>query len=134
MPIRTKVDTKGFEEYLEELNALGDDIDDACDEALPAGGDVLVDGMRQRVAKDTHNLEQHIEKSEPKRDGNFHFILVGLIHPDANTARYGTAQEYGTSSMAAHPYIRPTIDEDMRTARAEMRTAFKARIEQRRGA
>jgi HK97 gp10 family phage protein len=133
MPVRFKLETKGLTDYMEQLKQLGGDLDAAAAEALDAGGEVLVDGMRRRAPKDTHNLERHIDKTPAQRDGNFHFILVGLVHADAETARYGTAQEYGTSSMAAHPYLRPTIDEDMKLARKRMKEAFQARI-QRGGA
>lgn len=133
MPVRFKMETKGLTDYMEQLKQLGGDLDAAASEALDAGGEVLVDGMRRRAPKDTHNLEKNIDKTPAQRDGNFHFILVGLVHADAETARYGTAQEYGTSSMAAHPYLRPTIDEDMRLARKRMKEVFQARI-QRGGA
>jgi hypothetical protein len=40
---------------------------------------------------------------------------------NAEIARYGNAQEYGTSNMAAQSYIRATVDEDMGAARAAMK-------------
>lgn len=112
MTTRVKVSTKGFEQYLEKLAAAGRDVDASIGRALQAGAQVAEDGMEQRVAKDTHNLEEHIEISEVKREGNFSYVEIGVLHADAETARYGNAQEYGTSSMAAQPYIRPTMAED----------------------
>lgn len=128
MPIKTRLTTKGFEEYLEVLAKAGEDIDAISDEALAAGGKVLVEGMQRRVPKKTMNLMNHIKVTAPQRDGNVHYIDVGLVHgTDADTARYGGAQEYGTSDMSANPYIRPTFDADMRAARARMREIFEAR-------
>jgi len=112
MTTRVKVSTKGFEEYLEKLAAAGRDVDKDIHKALNAGADVAVDGMRRRVRKDTHNLEQHIDKTEVRQDGNYSFVEVGVLHADEDTSRYGNAQEYGTSSMPAQPYIRPTMNED----------------------
>lgn len=134
MPVRFKLETKGLADYMELLQQLGGDLDEAAGAALDAGGDVLVNGMRRRAPKDTHNLERRIGKTAAQRDGNFHFIVVGLVNADAETARYGTAQEYGTSSMAAHPYLRPAIDEDMKAARRRMKEVFQERIQQRGGA
>jgi len=134
MPVRFNLETKGLADYMERLQQLGGDLDEAAGAALDAGGDVLVNGMRRRAPKDTHNLERRIGKTAAQRDGNFHFIVVGLVAADADTARYGTAQEYGTSSMAAHPYLRPAIDEDMKAARQRMKAAFQERIQQRGGA
>lgn len=126
MAARARLDTKGFADYLERIARAGRDVDKAADSALQAGGEVLAVGMRQRVAKDTRNLEQHLGKSEPKGDGNYHFVLVGIVAgTDAETARYGNAQEYGSSSMPAHPYIRPALDEDMGKAKRAMRASFE---------
>lgn len=133
MAIRTKLTTKGFEEYLEKIAAAGMNVDLAADEALAAGGEVLLAGMQRRAPvgqspDDPHpgNLKSKLAKSEPEQDGNFHSIEVGLLKgTDADTARYGNAQEFGTSSMAAQPYVRPALDSDMGKARSAMRSVFK---------
>jgi HK97 gp10 family phage protein len=126
MPVRYKLETKGFSEYLERLVQAGDDIDRIADQALEAGGDILLQGMDQRVPRDTGNLAAHLERSEPERDGNFHSVTVGLSKDaDAETARYGGAQEFGWGpDHPAQPYIRPAIDEDMKTAKAAMKEIF----------
>ncbi len=128
MTVRYKLETKGFEAYLEALAKAGQAIDPVADEMLEAGGEVLKAGMKRRVPKDTHNLEEHIVVDGPHQDGNFHYIEMGLPKgTDADTARYGNAQEYGTSSMAAQPYVRPTIDSDMGKARAAMKEVAEER-------
>jgi HK97 gp10 family phage protein len=126
MPVRYKLETKGFSEYLERLVQAGEDIDRIADQALEAGGDILLQGMDQRVPRDTGNLAAHLERSEPERDGNFHSVTVGLSKDtDEATARYGGAQEFGWGpDHPAQPYIRPAIDEDMKTARAGMKEIF----------
>jgi HK97 gp10 family phage protein len=128
MAVRYKLVTKGFEEYLEMLAAAGRDIDAIADEALEAGGVVLLDGMKRRVPKDTHNLEDHLVATAPEQDGNYHYIEVGLDkNADADTARYGNVQEFGSSSCEKQPYLRPTIDEDMGKARRAMKNVFVER-------
>lgn len=127
MPVRYKLETKGFSEYLERLHEAGEDIDRIADQALEAGGDILLEGMDRRVPKLTGNLQAHLERSESEKDGNFHSVTVGLgKDTDAETLRYGGAQEYGWGpDHPAQPYIRPAIDEDMRSARAAMRAIFE---------
>ena len=131
MAIRTKLSTKGFEAHLEDLVRAGQDVDAVAAEALLAGGAVLVDGMQRRAPKDTHNLESQISMTDPQQDGNLIFIEVGLIDVDADTARYGNAQEWGwadkTGAKAGRPYVRPTIDEDFGRARSAMRKVFQAK-------
>ena len=128
MPIKTRFVTKGFEEYYEALARAGEDIDAAADEALAAGGEVILEGMRRRVPKLTGNLLRHLECSQPQQDGNLHFVDIGLLRgTDAETARYGNVQEFGSSDMSAQPYVRPSFDEDMRAARLAMRKVFEAK-------
>jgi HK97 gp10 family phage protein len=128
MTTRLKLETKGFAEYLEKIAQAGINVDQAAAGALLAGGEILLDGMKRRVPKDTHNLEKHLTVDGPHRDGNFHYVVVGLAKStDAVTARYGNAQEYGTSSMGAQPYIRPTLDTDMRRARQAMKESFDSK-------
>ena len=135
MTTRVKLETKGFEEYLERLVAASLDVDQAAAEALEAGGAVLVDGMKSRAPKDTHNLEEHIDQTEVKQDGNFSFIEVGVLKADADTARYANAQEYGWQSKKGHrsgqKYIRPTLDEDMAKARRRMKEVFLSWLEKK---
>ena len=127
MATLAKFETRGFAEYLEAIAKAGRDVDAASAEALSAGGEILLAGMQRRAPRDTGNLAEKLSVDGPHQDGNYHFILVGLGKGvDAKTARYGNAQEYGTSSMAAHPYVRPTIDNDLSKARKAMRDVFKA--------
>ncbi len=71
-------------------------------------------------------MHDNLAVDGPYQDANYHYVMVGLSSSaDADTARYGNAQEYGSSSMAAHPYVRPTLDSDFGKARSAMRDVFK---------
>lgn len=133
MTTQVKITSKGFEDYLERLNQLGADLDEAAARAVLAGAEVAQEGMIARAPELTGNLKRHIRIKGPDRDGNYVFCEVGVIHEkgftDAETARYANAQEYGTSSMAAHPYIRPTMYEDRRKIIAAMRESFERDLE-----
>jgi hypothetical protein len=96
---------------------------------LEAGGDVLLQGMLRRVPRDTNNLANHLERTPVQQEGNYLSIEVGISRrADKDTARYGTAQEYGWADHAAHPYVRPTIDSDMPAARRAMIENLKEKI------
>ena len=126
MPVRYKLETKGFSEYFERLHEAGEDIDRIADQSLEAGGDILLEGMDQRVPKDTGNLQAHLVRSESVQDGNFHTVTVGLgADTPGETLRYGGAQEYGWGpDHPARSYIRATIDEDMKSVRAAMKAIY----------
>jgi hypothetical protein len=133
MVIRLRLETKGFKDYLERIAAAGKDVDAAADAALVAGAAVLLKGMRERVPKDTWNLEEHLLIQGPTVDGNQHYIEVGFTRDrmitDPETARYGNAQEYGWGDKkgfrGGQSYIRSTMDSDLGKARAAMRKAFE---------
>jgi len=127
MPIKTRITTQGFSEYLERLAKAGRDIDVVSDDALREGGEILEAGMITRVPKFSHDLQNSLAVDGPNQDGNFHYIEVGVVKPlNADVARYGNVQEYGSASTPAQPYIRPTLDGDMSKARAEMKKVFVA--------
>ena len=127
MTCRATFKMTGFDEYLEQIARAGENIDAAADRAIMAGGDVLLAGMEERVPRDTGNLAAHLERSDPEVDGNIHFLTVGIREgTDANTARYGNVQEYGSAHTPKHPYIRPAFDEDGNKARAAEKASLKA--------
>jgi len=128
MTTKGYISTKGFAEFLEKIVEAGRDVDEAAAIALIEGCEVLKEGMQERVPKDSWNLHDHIQIDGPHQEGNYVYAEVGVIHKkqftDAETARYGNSQEYGTSSMPAQPYIRPTLAEDKRKARKAMRDSL----------
>jgi len=124
MPVTGRLTTKGFDEFLERIAEAGRSVDDAADRALAAGGQVALEGMDRRVPKDTHHLESRLFVGKPQANGNYHFVEVGLDLSDRSDL-YGIFQEYGTARMAAHPYIRPTFDEDKAKIRAAIRKSLE---------
>jgi HK97 gp10 family phage protein len=129
MTTQFKVLTEGVKESLEAIEKAGKDIDDAVDVALLASAKVFQAEMIRLAPERTGNLKRHIQIKGPIRDGNYHFVEVGVIHDiaytDAETARYANVQEYGSADTPAHPYIRPAIDTKKREARAELIRVLK---------
>lgn len=111
---------KGLDEYLENLARAGADIDVAAERALMEGAKVIQEQMIADVPIDTGNLKDHIKIKGPQRDANYIYVEVGVIHDkdftDDETARYANSVEYGNSSMAAQPFIRPAFDKSKSAA------------------
>lgn len=128
MAVRARITTKGMEETLEALVQAGRDIDALASQGLDAAGNVLLAGMQKRVPRDTGNLHDSLSVAGPFRDGNYHYVAVGLnADVDAETARYGTAQEYGWGpDHPGQPFIRPAVDEDMSKARRALLDTLKS--------
>ncbi len=128
MPARFSLELSGFDNYLEQLQQMGADADAAVARALEAGAAVAVRGMRARVAIDTGNLQSNIKAGQVALDGNLSTIEVGLVDADGATVRYAMVQEYGSSSVKQHPFIRPTMAEDKAKIRSAMRAELKGLI------
>ena len=119
MPLKSKWSSKGIEEYLEKVANAGANIDEAASKAVDAGGEVILEGMERRAPELTGNLKRQIRKIGPDKDGNFHFVKVGVFNVKRNKAgaSYLFYQEMGSVHNAPHPYIRPAFDEDKGKAR-----------------
>lgn len=129
MTTQGKFTLNGVGAYLEELVRLGKDIDEVAQEVVLEAGQTIQADMQNFVPVDTGNLHDHIQIDGPHRDGNFHFVEVGVIHDaaftDAKTAIYGNVIEYGSSSVNAQPYIRPALAKNRTIMRKTLKTLFE---------
>lgn len=127
MTVRFQMDLKGLGEYLERLVQAEKDVDQAAAKALSAGGDVILGAMLDKVPVLTGNLKSNLVRTEPRQDGNFIYVEVGIRRDvDKDTAIYGNVQEYGSVRLQAQPYVRPAFDENKGRASAAQRDVLKA--------
>jgi hypothetical protein len=128
----------GYEAYLDELMKAGQDIDRVAEQCLDAGADVLVAGMEKRAPFGV--IKQAIRKTVVMADGNKRYIYLGVLRgTDAETARIAAVWEFGGRTtpspkdprrhprpgIHAKPYIRPTLRNDSKKARAAMEDIFQ---------
>ena len=120
---------KELQEMMETLATTETDINAVAGEMLNAGADVVLAGMKRRVPKRTGKLHDCLKKGEVQREGNVSFIEIGLIDAPGEVVRYGTVQEYGSSSVSAQSFERATMAED----KAKIRKAMKGVLAERLG-
>lgn len=121
-----KLSLDGLRPYLEDLARAGQNVDAAAKTALEAGGEVIAREMVQRVPKDTHHLEETIAVDGPYQSGNFVYVQVGVITGDKETAIYGNVQEFGSSSVEAQPYVRPSFQAKKAAAMRAMKQSLQS--------
>lgn len=122
-----KIRLTGLEEYADRIKQAGQDVDEVIQEGLGALGDEILADMHRLVPKDTHNLESHLAK-ELLQDGHVHVLTIGIDASEgAKTFVYGMVQEYGSSSVKAHPYIRPAMERGRKRVMQVIKTRMKAR-------
>jgi len=104
-----KVELTGLDDLLKELNALSERIAARAEnKALREGAEILRAAISKRAPRRTGRLLKSIEKSNVKRSKEgVKYIEVG---PN-RSAFYGVFLEFGTSKMAARPFIGPALEE-----------------------
>jgi len=120
---------KALQNMMEQLAALeATRIDEVAGEMLDAGADAVLNGMQRRVPKDTKKLHDHLKKGQVKRDGNRSSIEIGLIDAPGEVVRYGTVQEFGSSSVSPQSYQRATLKEDKSKITKAMKTVLEKEL------
>jgi len=129
---------EGFEEYLDALMKAGQDIDKVAEQCLEAGADVLVAGMQKRAPY--QEIKQACRMTKVMADGNKRYLYLGVLRgTDAETVRIAAVWEFGGRTspspknprrhprpgIRAKPYIRPTLRNDAKKARAAMEDIFQ---------
>ena len=112
--MKSKFEVKGLEDYLEVLQKTGQDINIVSRSALQEAAQILKSAMISRVpVGETKNLRDHILIFTPSAEGDFNYVIVGIImdigYTDAKTAIYANSVEFGSVHAGARPYIRPAI-------------------------
>lgn len=117
-----KIDVKMPEEFLLKLSRLGNKTDEICEKALEAGGEVVLDKVKENLSsvigsgtryesRSTGELEQSLGLSPVKqdRDGN-HNIKIGFSEPRSDggsNAKIANIIEYGKHGQPAKPFLKP---------------------------
>lgn len=116
--MRASLQLKGLADYLDALQRAGEDINQVSREALGEVGPILQSEMRRDVPYDEGDLHDTIQIHTPSGEGDYNYILVGIIHDAAYTTRENAIKarvfEFGSKSIAARPFIRPAIARNKR--------------------
>lgn len=103
---------KGLFELMEGLTAMGEDVDKAAAVALTAAAETALDLMLPKIHVDEGDLLATFTNGEIEREGNVTSILIGQPD-DKRTSKRDAIKanvfEYGSSSMAADPIVRPVM-------------------------
>jgi len=131
------ISISGLDEYLAKIQAAGNNIDDACKDAVNACLPVVEKSMKNGAARHrkgtgrygTDAVYNAIETVPAKQEGNYIYGTVGINknkHPEAIHAVF---QEYGDghSPEFPDPFVRPAIDEN----RAEIKKTQRAVLKER---
>jgi len=122
------VKIEGLSELNKAIEEKKKQLAEKLKEDVDKGADLVKASAKQKAPKDTHDLENSIDKNEVWDKNGRISIFVGIQinevfkKPDAWYARM---QEKGTSKMRAHPFLRPAFDENKNQIRQNIEADLK---------
>lgn len=139
-----KVDVKMPEDFLLKLSRLGNKTDEICEKALEAGGEVVLEKVKENLSSvigsgtkydslSTGELEQSLGLSPAKqdRDGNYN-IKVGFSEPRSDggsNAKIANIIEYGKHGQPAKPFLKPARSSSRKACISAMQETLEREVE-----
>jgi HK97 gp10 family phage protein len=128
MTTRGTFTLSALEDYLEKIQAAGNDVDAACAEALEEAAPIVTDNMHELLKASsetwTGETDATIEQAPAKREGNYVFVKITAAGKDAVQGFY---KEFGTARQAAEPFFRPGITKSRHRWRNKLKEILKAK-------
>lgn len=105
------VEVKGMEEILNKIKEMGARGSSIQNTALKKAAEpILEDAVSTTAFKDRSGEGRAgIKIGRPKTKGSTKYILIGIDRSDNSKIFYMKFIEYGTSKMAARPFLRPAL-------------------------
>ena len=132
-----KIETTGLDELIEQLKAIGANVDEACISAAEAGATVALEALKRSAPVRTGALRDHIKiakKGYDAIDGYYCDVYPVGVRPGGGTtaarryASIGFVLEYGRSNMPARPWMGPTMDREDKRIHEAMERELMARL------
>ena len=139
-----KAEFKLPEEFLLKISRLGDKTDEILPRVLEAGGEVVLDKVRENlqavVGRDTKEASRStgelvsalgVSPAKIDRDGNYN-VKVGFAEPRSDgrsNAMIANVLEYGKSGQPAKPFLKPARTASRAPCIAAMKQKFEQEVE-----
>lgn len=133
--LSVSINFPNLDKYLEKIEAAGNNIDEACKEAVDAGAKIAYKAMKDGAARHRKGVGKYgtdavynvIETTPAKQEGNYIYSTVGIDMEKHPEAAHGVYQEYGDghSPEFPDPFVRPAFEENRKEILAAERTVLK---------
>lgn len=118
-----------LDKYLEKIQAAGNNIDEACKEAVNVATPIVYESMKAGAERHqrTGAVVKAIEVTPAKQEGNYIYATVGIDMDKHPEAAAGVYQEYGDghSPCFPDPFVRPAVDDNRKEILATERAVLK---------
>lgn len=120
-----------LDKYLEKIQEAGNNIDDACKDAVNAALPIVEKAMKTGAERHrkTGDVVNAIESTPAKKEGNYIHGTVGIDMQKHPEAIHGVYQEYGDghSLEFPDPFVRPAFDDNRKEVQRVERAVLKAK-------
>ncbi len=110
----SSIELDGMERIISRIEAMGKAGVRVENNALKVSAQLIVDEAKNNLKRNgmirTGNLIAGLKVSGIKRKGNKKYIQAGIQKGDNSKIFYGKFHEYGTSKMAARPFLVPAYE------------------------
>lgn len=108
------IELTGVDEILNKLQQIGTNISRLENKALKnAAEPVLEDARATNAFNDkSGKLRKGLKISNIKKKDGVKYVLVGVDKSDNSKIFYGKFLEFGTSKMAARPFLQPAYEKN----------------------
>lgn len=126
------IEIKGLEDILKKLNDLPDKLENKIiRSSLRKGANVIRDEARLFAPVGSGDLKKSIVVSGKRgKKGSIAFKIRPVAKKNGVTKFYGLSNEFGTSKMAAHPFMRPAFDKVGQEVLEKTIDAIKSKVEE----
>lgn len=120
-----------LDKYLEKIQTAGNNIDEACKDAVDAALPIVEESMKAGAERHrkTGAVVDAIETTPAQMQGNLAIGSVGIDMDKHPEAIHGVYQEYGDghSPEFPDPFVRPAIDDNRKEVLRAERAVLKAK-------
>ena len=120
-----------LDQYLAKIEAAGNNINDACKDAVNAALPIVEKSMKAGAERHrkTGDVVNAIETVPAKQEGNYIWGYAGIDMDKHPEAFEGVFQEYGDghSPEFPDPFVRPAVDDNRKEILRAERAVLKRR-------
>lgn len=121
---------EGIDELISKFEKLGKNVDSVTNEALKAGGKVIIDEAKSVLSSNgsvlTGKLRDGLSVSGIKGGKGGKYVEAGITKGDNSPIYYGKFVEWGTVKMPAKPFLAPAFESTKEEVEEQIKNKIKS--------
>lgn len=115
----------GMDELLKKVESMGKKGEKIENKALKKAGKLILEEAKENAPVRKENLKKGLKMSGILKKGSNKYVVVGIQRGDNSKIFYGKFLEFGTSKMAAKPFMAPAFENKKEEAKEIIKKELK---------